>query len=94
LKENSPYEYVQGEVLSVLLIVEENPYHVVVLVSTRNAIFKYNFMKSGFMKAAYLPLNTMDNRIGFFETYKVILNSHQNILKSVTVGRHNQQMHA
>lgn len=45
------------------------------------------------MKAAYLPLNSMANRITSFEPYRVLLNSHQNVLKSVTVGRQNQQMH-
>ena len=84
---------VQGVVLSILLVVEDNPFHVVVLVSTHSTIYRYNYAKNSFVKASYLSLSSSANRLTPLEQYRMLLNSRENVLQTVSVGRQTQQMH-
>ena len=63
------------------------------LVSTHTTIYKYNFVRNSFVKASYLALMSVANRLTPLEHYRMLLSCKENSLQTVTVGRQTQQMH-
>jgi WD40 repeat protein len=76
-----------------VLLAEEGSPQVLVLVSTRQAIYKYSFVKNCFFKAAHLPLGALSPRLAPFTPLRLLLSSRDNLLQTVTVGKQSQQIH-